>query len=162
DWAPDRFLDLHPFAASDDKYGGPPADFIFPPLPEYPVTEAPFGATLTYSGFAHFRVLSAPENALRPDHGLHELIWRATAGDDSLLEQLYENKNWGETTSNPIADPNPRLQALIEAARRGVRVRLLLDRFFDEPEALRGNRATLEYINTLAAAEHLDIEARLG
>jgi phosphatidylserine/phosphatidylglycerophosphate/cardiolipin synthase-like enzyme len=107
-------------------------------------------------------VISAPENAVRPDAGLNALIRRTGMGDEIVLEQLYENKNWGETTSNPVADPNPRLQALIEAARRGVRVRLLLDSFFDEPETLRSNRATVDYIRTLAAAEKLDIEAKVG
>jgi phosphatidylserine/phosphatidylglycerophosphate/cardiolipin synthase-like enzyme len=41
-------------------------------------------------------------------------------------------------------------------------VRLLLDSFFDEGEALRSNAATVDYLRTLAAAEGLDLEARLG
>ncbi|MCX6044068.1 MAG: phospholipase D-like domain-containing protein [Chloroflexi bacterium] len=162
DWAPEHFLDLHPFEATHAKYGGPPTDFVFPALTAYPVKTSPFRTPVTISGAAHFSVISAPENALRSDAGLNALIRRTGAGDEIVLEQLYENKNWGETTSNPVADPNPRLQALIEAARRGVRVRLLLDSFFDEPETLRSNRATVDYIRTLAAAEKLDIEAKVG
>jgi len=162
DWAPDRFLDLHPFELAHAKYGGPPVDFVFPELNEYDVRESPFRAPATFSGLAQFVVISAPENAIRPDAGLNALIRRAGAGDEIILEQLYENKNWGKTTSNPIADPNPRLLALIEAARRGVRVRLLLDSFFDEPDALRSNRATVDYVQNLATTEGLDLEARLG
>ncbi len=162
DWTPDRFLDLHPFDVTHAKYGGPPADFTFPPLPAYPVTQAPFRTPVTVAGTARFSVLSAPENAMRPDAGLNALIRRAGAGDEIRLVQLYENKNWGDSTSNPIADPNPRLQALIEAARRGAHIRLLLDSFFDEPEALRSNRATVDYVRALAAAEGLDLDARVG
>ena len=162
DWAPDRFLDLHPFELAHAKYGGPPPDFVFPELTEYDVRESPFRTPITVSGPAQFIVISAPENAVRPDTGLNALIRRAGAGDEIVLVQLYENKNWGETTSNPIADPNPRLLALIEAARRGARVRLLLDSFFDEADALRSNRATVDYIQNLATTEGLDLEARLG
>ncbi|MBX2997629.1 MAG: phospholipase D family protein [Caldilineaceae bacterium] len=65
-------------------------------------------------------------------------------------------------TSNPIADPNPRLNALIDAARRGAKVRLLLDSLFDTRADPRGNRATMDYLHTVAAAENLDIQARVG
>ena len=53
-----------------------------------------------------------------------------------------EHKYWGDGQSNPIADPNPRLQRLIKAARR--------------------NRATVDYVRAIAAAEGLDLDARLG
>lgn len=51
---------------------------------------------------------------------------------------------------------------LIDAARRGATVRVLLDSFFDEPEALRSNQATVEYLATLAEAEGLDIAGATG
>jgi cardiolipin synthase A/B len=73
-----------------------------------------------------------------------------------------DHKFWGPGDSNPIADPNPRLQALIAAARRGAKVRLLLDGFFDEPEELRSNQATVEYLATIAAAEGVDIVGTVG
>ncbi|MEZ4860929.1 MAG: phospholipase D-like domain-containing protein [Caldilineaceae bacterium] len=162
DWQPERFYDLQPFDPTHTKYGGPPADFVFPEAPLYPVTAAPFATPLTVRGAAHFAVLSAPENALRPDAGLLALLARTGAGDEILVMQLYEHKQWGESTSNPIADPNPRLQALIEAARRGAHIQVLLDSFFDEPEALRSNQATVVYLQELAAAEGLALEARVG
>lgn len=162
DWAPDRFLDLHPFDPNHAKYGGPPADFVWPPLPSYPVTQSPFREPVTIQATAQFTVVSAPENALRLDSGLNALFTQAGAGDEIWVTQLYEHKNWGDSVSNPIADPNPRLQAMLDAARRGARVRLLLDRFFDDPEALRSNRATVDYVRTLAQAEGLDIDARTG
>lgn len=162
DWAPERFLDLHPFDPSHAKYGGPPADFIWPPTPVYTVTVSPFRDAVTINATAQFTVVSTPENAMRPDAGLHALLAQAGAGDEILVIQLYEHKNWGDSVSNPVADPNPRLQAMIDAARRGARVRILLDSFFDEPEAIRSNRATVDYVRALAKAEGLDIDARTG
>jgi phosphatidylserine/phosphatidylglycerophosphate/cardiolipin synthase-like enzyme len=76
--------------------------------------------------------------------------------------QLYEHLYWGYSDSNPIADPNPRLDALIAAARRGAQVRVLLDSFFDSPETQRSNRATVAYLNDLAAREGLDLQAATG
>jgi hypothetical protein len=78
------------------------------------------------------------------------------------VQELREIQSWGDSTSNPIADPNPRLQFLIDAAQRGAQVRVLLDSFFDEPEALRSNRATVEYLNLLAQTEGLDLQAATG
>lgn len=51
---------------------------------------------------------------------------------------------------------------MIEAARRGAKVRVLLDSFFDEPAAHRSNRATVEYLAAIAAAEGLDIVGAVG
>jgi hypothetical protein len=111
----------------------------------------PFGAAVSASGEMRFQVVVAPENALHPHAGLHALIRQAGVGDELYLVQLYEHKHWGDGQSNPIADPNPRLQLLIDAARRGAKVRLLLDSLFDEPEANRSNQATVEYLAAVAA-----------
>lgn len=162
DWAPERFYDLQPFDAANERYGGPPPDFTFPAVQTYTVSASPFGQPVTVSGLANFQIVSAPENAIRPDTGIAQLLAQAGAGDEIMTVQLYEHKYWGDGVSNPIADPNPRLAALIAAARRGARVRLLLDRFFDDGDGLRRNRATVAYVNAIAAAEGLDLAARLG
>ncbi|MEZ4661092.1 MAG: phospholipase D-like domain-containing protein [Caldilineaceae bacterium] len=162
DWQPERFLDLRPFELTHAKYGGPPDDFVMPEPTQWFVDESPFGEAITAASAGRFAVISAPENALRPDAGIWALIDQANAGDEIDLTQLYEHKYWGDSTSNPIADPNPRLAALIEAARRGARVYLLLDAFFDDSDGLRSNRATVEYITAVASAEGLDLAARLG
>ena len=119
DWQPDRFLDLHPYQASHPKYGAPPLGYALPSPQEYPVEAAPFADAVTVRGPARFIVASAPENALRPDDGLFALLDRAGANDEILVAQLYEHKFWGDSDSNPVADPNPRLERLIDAARRG-------------------------------------------
>lgn len=162
DWAPDRFLDLRVYDAADPKYGAPPAGYVPPPPRGFLVRNTPFAEPRAANGVGRFVVLAAPENALRPDTGLHALLARAGSGDEILLMQLYENRNWGDVTSNPIADPNPRLQALIDAARRGARVRVLLDSYFDDVQALRSNRATVDYLDLVAKTEGLDLYARLG
>ena len=60
------------------------------------------------------------------------------------------------------ADPNPRLQAYIEAARRGATVRVLLDSYRDNAnlDSPRSNLRTVEYLGELAGREDLDLEAR--
>ncbi len=167
DWQPERFLDLRPFNPAAHPDGdGPPADFdIHTEIAErflWDAAAAPFVDAVGYSGPTRFSVISVPENALHPDGGLLALLARAGAGDEILLTQLYEHKHWGDSTSNPVADPNPRLQAIVDAARRGASVRLLLDSFFDDAQALRSNRATVAYLNEVAKAEGLDMQARTG
>jgi hypothetical protein len=90
------------------------------------------------------------------------MVARAGPGDRVLVEQLYEYTFWGPTTSNPTDDPNPRLEAYIDAARRGAGVRILLDSVFDDPGDLRGNTATCTYVNGLAWSEGLDLACKLG
>ncbi len=162
DWAPDRFLDLQPYGSTHAQYGDPPADFSLPLPPLYDIEASPFAASLSDSGMMSFQIIAAPENSIRIDAGLHALIQQAGAGDELYLVQLYEHKHWGDGDSNPIADPNPRLQLLVEAARRGAKVRVLLDSLFDDPEANRSNQVTVEYLATVATAEGLDLVGAVG
>ena len=99
---------------------------------------------------------------MRADDGLLGTLARAGAGDTVLIEQLYEQMFWGPDSSNVNADPNPRVQAYLDAARRGVCVRVLLDSFFDDLESPRSNLRTVEYLNATACAEGLDLQARRG
>jgi hypothetical protein len=46
--------------------------------------------------------------------------------------------------------------------RRGAQMRVLLDSLFDDADALRPNRATVDYLHALAANEGLDMGARTG
>jgi hypothetical protein len=73
--------------------------------------------------------------------------------------QFHERANWGPSDGTPETDPNPRLEALVAAARRGVSVRILLDGFLD---AGGENAATVEYLLDIAQTEELDLQARLG
>ncbi|MBI3957390.1 MAG: hypothetical protein HY328_01175 [Chloroflexi bacterium] len=159
DWQPELFWDLRPFDPARD---GPPEGYTPPdPLPTTP-RPAPFRQPVVYSGDFAFHLLAAPEEATRPDNSLVSLLERAGAGDEIRWVQLYEHKYWGDTSSNPVADPNPRLVALIGAARRGARLRVLLDSYFDEPSDDRSNRATVDYLRLVAQFEGLDIQAVTG
>ena len=107
------------------------------------------------------RLFTSPETSLNPGP-LLDILGQAGPGDVVLTQQLYEHPFWGATGSNPTADPNPRLEALIDAARRGATVRILLDEFFDSANDARSNTITRDYINGLAQAEGLDMEVALG
>ncbi len=162
DLAPQRFRDLVPFEIDHPVYGGPPPEFALPGETEPFFTDSPFREPVSTSGTFRFEVVSAPDTPLNPDSGMLALLNQAGPGDEILMTQLYEHKYWGDITSNPIADPNPRLQAILDAARRGAKVRVLLDNFFDDPTSPRSNRATAAYLTTIAAQEALDLQARLG
>ena len=152
--------DIFPWQADHPQYGRPHDPNYQPPQPQdlmgyrvrYPhpiaiddVTEA--------VGF------TAPETSLS---FLISLIEQAGPGDIILTQQLFEHPHWGATTSNPVDDPNVRLEALIAAARRGATVRILLDNFFDDPHSPRSNLNTINYVNDIAVNERLDLQARLG
>jgi phosphatidylserine/phosphatidylglycerophosphate/cardiolipin synthase-like enzyme len=158
DWQPETFWDLAPFQPETD---GPPPEFV---LPEAPVADraAAFAQPMHAHTTARFAISTAPEQESRPDALLRQLLAQAGPGDLIHTMQLYEHKFWGASHSNPIADPNPRLEALIQAARRGATVYVLLDGYFDDTDALRNNRATVAYLQTLAQAEGLAIHARTG
>ena len=114
---------------------------------------------LVVTGQFPFELLTAPESALRASDALLGWINRSGAGDTIEVEQLDEPPHWGDSISNPIADPNIRLEALIAAAHRGATVRLLLDRYFDDSASPTSNAATLQYIASL----HLtNFEVQLG
>jgi len=106
---------------------------------------------LTVTAPLTFELLTAPESSLRASDSLLGLINRSGVGDVIEVEQLDEPPHWGDSTSNPIDDPNLRLEALIAAASRGAKVRLLLDRYFDDPTKLTSNAATVQYIASLRA-----------
>lgn len=159
DWQPEVFWDLRPYDSAQD---GPPDGYTPPEMPAEELRPAPFRQPVMYTGDFAFSLLTSPEDSTRPDNPLAGLIERAGASDEIRWMQLYEHKYWGDTFSNPVADPNPRLAALIDAAQRGAQVRVLLDSYFDEPDDDRGNRATVDYLRLVAQAEGLDIQALTG
>ncbi|MCA9926431.1 MAG: lamin tail domain-containing protein, partial [Anaerolineales bacterium] len=154
-------VDLFRWQAGDADYGAPPAHFV-------PVTESG-GMTYTvrylqpvsFSGEFGFELVQSPENSLRPDSGLLGLVSRAGAGDTILVQQLAERPYWGTSTSNPVDDPSPRLEAYIAAARRGAAVKLLLDSFFDTSSP-NSNATTCSYVNQIGKTEGLDLHCAVA
>ncbi len=162
DFDPTNHRDLRRWSAGDPQYGAPPVTFTVSYDSGGTFYTPVFTTPLSTNGEFFFEVVQAPDNALRSDDGLLGMVARAGDGDIVLVEQLYERKYWGPSTSNPTDDPNPRLEAYIDAARRGASVYLLLDSVYDDPTDPRGNTATCAYVNGIASAESLDLACLLG
>ncbi len=152
--------DIFPWQADHPQYGLPHDPNYQPPQPQdlmgYRVR---YSQPFPIDDVSEAIEFTAPETSLIP---LLSLIEQAGPGDVILTQQLFEHPYWGPTDSNPADDPNVRLEALIEAARRGASVRILLDSFFDDPHNTRSNLNTVNYVNDIAANEGVDIQARLG
>lgn len=144
------------------KYGPPtaPQDLSSMDFISYTVT---IPAPLVLTGTFAFELFTAPEAALRQRDALLGLVARAGAGDTVYVQQLYEYPSWG-SGSDPVADPNLRLQAYIAAARRGAQVRILLNsgNFGQEYYDLTKNNLTVAYVNQLARSEGLNLRAAIG
>jgi phosphatidylserine/phosphatidylglycerophosphate/cardiolipin synthase-like enzyme len=87
-----------------------------------------------------------------------------SANNSIYVEQFYVYKYWGRRKTGSVQEtPNPFLEHAIGAARRGVKVRILLDDTWynverDDPVS---NLNTVLYVNEVARLEGLDLEARL-
>jgi phosphatidylserine/phosphatidylglycerophosphate/cardiolipin synthase-like enzyme len=148
-WGPDNVL----------GYGSPPPGFMPNRGRDWVTYTVRFPETVVAQG-SWFELVTAPESALRSSDALLGLVARAGAGDAIYVEQLYETKLWGA----PSSAPNVRLQAYVDAARRGARVRILLNggTFDIEYIPLIENRETADYVNAIAQDEGLDMSADLG
>jgi len=71
------------------------------------------------------------------------------------IQQAYIS-NWTKNT------PNPYLEAAVDAARRGVTVRILLDSYWFNTEGENDNDEMAARINAVAETEGLPLEARLA
>ncbi|MCC7161825.1 MAG: lamin tail domain-containing protein [Anaerolineae bacterium] len=158
DLDPEHHADVRRWGTSTDDF--PPFGFV----PDYkdggdvyaPIATAPFAS----AGKLPMQVVQCPENCLRVSDGLLGLVKGVGQGDTLSIEMLYEYLYWGEGKSNAERDPNPRLEAYIAAAKRGARVRILLDSFYDDFSDPRSNYETCVYVNRLS--REYDIECRLA
>ncbi len=154
DWKPTS-KDSFPFTANDptygNKYGCPPPDFV-------PNRTIPTGSyshpfeSKTISGEFNISPILAPDTSLMQMVSIIGMI--KGAKNSVYVEQLYIYKNWG-TYADP--KPNPFLEALINASRRGCDVKILLDSVYGREH----NEETIEYVNDIAAYEKLSLEAKL-
>jgi hypothetical protein len=152
DCDPSHHLDVVPydgaFAVSDPL---PPPDWTaYTPL---------FTASLETTA-THISVLHAPEHSLRDQDALLGLLGQAGDGDHIAVMQMDEPFTW--TAGAGSVGLNPRLQALVEAARNQAEVRVLLDSYYDDPLAANGNAATCLSLNGIAAQEGLSLTCRLA
>jgi phosphatidylserine/phosphatidylglycerophosphate/cardiolipin synthase-like enzyme len=154
DWNPDRtdsmaFDSYHPLwsAGSNSTYS---ASSYVPMFPSKIIT-----STSTV-----IPVLS-PDTSLSTDTILGMLD---AATERLLVQEFYIYKHWGGRSAGSVeTTPNLYLESVIDAARRGCQVRILLDATYynameDDPI---DNDDTVAYVNGIAAAESLDMEAKL-
>ena len=153
--------DIFPWQSDHPKYGAPPSDYTPPTFVDQSGYSVRYPRPHRIADATAAHLFTSPESSLTPGP-LLDLINQAGPGDVILTQQLYEHPFWGATDSNPTADPNPRLEALIDAARRGASVRIFLDDFFDSANSARSNVITKNYVNGLAQEQGWDIRARLG
>ena len=136
--------------------GAPPPD-----EPNWISYTVAFSRPLSVRGEMAFEVVHSPENSLRTHDSLLGLLGRAGPGDSVSVEQFYEDRQWGPAGGAPETDPNLRLEAYLDAARRGARVRILLNAYlFGGYE--NQNQETAAYLRDRARAEGLDLEVRLA
>jgi phosphatidylserine/phosphatidylglycerophosphate/cardiolipin synthase-like enzyme len=92
--------------------------------------------------------------------GMLDLIDSANSSID--VQQFYVYPHWGSVKYDTIETaPNPLIEALLDKARDGVRVRILLDStYYNMDEDGGVNYLTLKYVNSLAANESIPIEAK--
>lgn len=155
------FLDLARWCATCAPYGPPPPQFT----PDYTsggISYTVRFAPLDLSGPISMTLYSSPESHLRSNAGVIGLLDQAGAGDEILIEQLDEQPHWGPASSNPTDDPNPRIQAILAAAARGARVRVLLDEHYDDAGEPRSNAATVRYLVEQARLNNWDAQAATG
>lgn len=90
-----------------------------------------------------------------PDSSLSGLLEMMNSAQTSLdIEQMTFAVKWGQSSSQ-----SPLVDAVIRSARRGVRVRVLLND--DTVFSSKGkNYLTVDKLNQIAEAENLDLEAR--
>ena len=160
DYDPDNHVDVTVWAPDNTLgYGPPPPGFAPDRGTDWMTYTVRFPETLVAPG-SWFELVTAPESALRTGDALLGLVARAGAGDGVYVQHLYETQSWG----GPSGVSNPRLQAYVDAARRGARVRILLNGgMFDiEYISLTENVETADTINAIAEREGLDMKAYLG
>lgn len=113
----------------------------------------------SYKGELRVTPLYAPVDALDKIMQLIE-----AANESIYVEEFYAYKYWGPRKSgSPVESPNMFLEAAINAARRGVEVKILLDSTWynveiDDPVS---NYYTVEYLEEIASSERLNLEAKL-
>ncbi|MEE8168443.1 MAG: phospholipase D-like domain-containing protein, partial [Candidatus Hydrothermarchaeales archaeon] len=107
----------------------------------------------------HVELFTAPEDGVEP---ILQLL--NSANKSVLIEQAYIYTHWGSKRADTVETaPNLFLEAAIDAARRGVTVKILLDStwYNVEEEDPISNLHTVNYVNKIAREERLDLEASL-
>lgn len=141
-WSPERFVPV----TTSKFYGG---------------YEVPLAVPAPTRDLMTIELVLSPDDSLNEHSGIIGLLNRSTS--TLLVEQSSVPGHWGPGVGTAEEFGNLPLEAVIAAARRGVRTRVLLDgRDYDptddEPS---DNDATVVTLTNLAHAEGLDLEVKL-
>ncbi len=97
-----------------------------------------------------------------PD-SIDELLSLINSAEESVdVQEFYIYTHWGSPTYDSVeSSPNPLLEALIDKARNGVEVRILLDSTYYnmDDEKNVSNYNTIIYVNNISENENLPLEA---
>lgn len=151
------FRDIFRYSRASEIYGQAPPFFV-------PDTSAPrgnysprFKPAVFQGGIRVFPVLS-PDTAALPDSSV--LAMMASAERTLYVEELSCALDWNTGRQK---HPNRYLDAVVEAARRGVEVKVLLDgTYLDPAESAVDNTAVMNYLRYIAWTEGLDLQVRLA
>ncbi len=116
------------------------------------------GSFLSFSKTGNLKV----RPVISPDTSLDEstiLRMIGSAEEEILVEQFYIRPYWGRDRNQP----NPYLEGIVKASRRGVEVYVILDSswYNTEYDDSFDNDDVVSYLNELREAEGLPIEAKL-
>lgn len=112
-----------------------------------------------YQGSFVLQPILGPGNAVE---AITNLI--ASANESVYIQQFYIYKYWGSRKEGSVEKtPNLFLEAAIEAARRGIEVKILMDSTWYNVEKKDpvSNYHTMKYVNEIATNENLNLEAKL-
>ncbi len=173
DFRPGVMADITSIDASPtDAYGLPYRDPAFKPDDTlqrglYPRPEKPVFADEPMD----LELVLSPDTSLNEHTSIIGMMERAKK--TLYIEQNSVRRRWGrkKDSSDPDTDkiddtentPNLPLQAVVAAARRGVRVRVLLDSTWYNVQGSedRDNDDTVAWLNELARTEGLDLDAKV-
>lgn len=163
DYQPGRFRDVVSIDASpDDPYGLPYRDPAFRPDDTlqrglYPKPVAP----MVVDDLMDLELVLSPDTSLNENTAIIGMIQRARR--ELYIQQNSVRRRWGRKRDTVDKTPDLPLEAVIAAARRGVRVRVLLDGtwYNIQGDDDRDNDDTARALNELARREGLDLSAKV-
>jgi len=151
------YPDIFPFTPGHYKFGGPVEGFIVnmsTPNGDY---RPHFHFDSNTSGQStHIVPVISPDTSLIEDQGVTHLL--ESAQEEVLAEIFYFDREWNE---NAKKGPNPYIESLLDAARRGCEVKILLDSSDYDQNTVPDNEPDVEYLQEIAEAENLNLTVKL-
>jgi cardiolipin synthase len=131
------FKDLIPY--------GKTADYTLRDGEEIPTNEAKTGnytprKSAIFRGNIRFERILSPEDSLAEERAILGAI--RNAKESIVVENLSFSPHWGEQSDTPTTSPNPVAEAILAAAKRGVKVRVLVNPLILPPST--GNEKNTE------------------